>query len=243
MKTKKNILFCTLWILAALTISGCTQKAPTLDDDGYRALIDLLTTERSPENETQKSTDTDTEAATKEPKQTQAETTEPTSDETTEPASEEASEPLTEAPSSKNSVEPITQPATESVTTVTVAPPQPAAPFVYRPDYFYSSTYYTTADSLVFSPQEIYFEGESLHAIMYIYNGHATTAANIHDVYLSFDNGITAIAAASFDSLSGCAIAPHCYVLWEFIFPAEGVFLRNTNLGSVNTTYRSSYTY
>lgn len=128
---------------------------------------------------------------------------------------------------------------------------QPSTVIVYQyvepPSYAYTSHFfsntYHTGNNLVFSPREIYFADGSLHAIMYIYNGHPTWATNIHDVYLSFDNGQTAIATATFGSLNDLNIAPYCYVLWEFTIPSNGVFLYNTNLNNINTTYRSSYTY
>lgn len=239
-----------LCLLTIFLLCGCSKSADTDSTSGYLSLNDLLTTERSSENSTR-------ETPTKEdtPKETVSETT-AADEESTEAsdsdtqntyvenipsrttASKEDNDTETESDDSRDN--PTSAAATESEKVIIY---QYIEVPVMPNDYFFCDTWHHQDNTLVFSPRELYYSNGALHATMYIYNGHNTTATNIHDIYLSFDNGTTAIAAANFDVLNGCSIAPGCYVLWDFTFPPDAVYLKNTDLRSINTTYESTYNY
>ncbi len=243
-----------LCLLLIFLLCGCSKNTDTEPTDDYLSLNDLLTTERSTENSTRESQTKEavTEATTKEA------VTEATaaSEESTEDSDSDAKktyvesipsrttasseDSATEAKSDDSRDNPTSAAATESEKVIIY---QYIEVPVVPNDYFFCDTWHHQDNTLVFSPRELYYSNGTLHATMYLYNGHNTTATNIHDIYLSFDNGTTAIAAANFDVLNGCSIAPGCYVLWDFTFPPNAVYLKNTDLRSINTTYESTYNY
>lgn len=243
---KYRLVFCLLIIFL---ICGCSKKDEN-EADGYLSLSELLATERSTENGTKAEPATRESSAREEvtTAATEAETSDSRTYVETVPSRTVAATDEEVTISSSDDKKPENTTVPDNTPTAT---PEPEKVIVYQyvevpvtpKDYFFCDTWTHHENTLVFSPREIYYSNGSLHATMYVYNGHNTTATNIHDVYLSFDNGTTAIAAANFDILKGCSIAPGCYVLWDFIFPPEAVYLKNTDLCSINTTYESTYNY
>lgn len=238
---KCRLLFCFLVIFL---MCGCSNET----DGGYRSLSDLMTTERSTENDTEAETVTEDES-TEETSANEEDTSGADTDTAKTYVDVVPSRPQSADEEDTSSAEDDSD--SENTTDSAVPAKEPEKIIIYQyvevpvlpNDYFFSEDFSHRDNTLVFSPREIFYSNGKLYATMYVYNGHDTTATDIRDIYLSFDNGTTAIAAANFDFLSGCSIAPDCYVLWEFIFPAEAVFLNNTNLHNINTTYKSTYTY
>lgn len=242
---KYRLVFCLLIIFL---ICGCSKDEEKEGDD-YLSLSELLATQRSTENGT-KAEPVTMESSAREEVTMESSTREEVTMEssTREEVTMESSAQEEVTMESSDDKKPETTTVLHNVPT---AAPEPEKVVVYQyvevpvtpRDYFFCDTWVHHENTLVFSPREIYYSNGSLHATMYVYNGHDTTATNIHDIYLSFDNGTTSIATANFDILNGCSIDPGCYVLWDFTFPPEAVHLKNTDLCSINTTYKSTYNY
>lgn len=247
MGCKKIFIISTLFILV---LAGCTKKET--DDDGYKSLNDLLATERSVDNdksteETGKNIETDAISETFSDNPTENDTISqilPSEDAGTADShkDEESSEKQTETEIIQLMTEERTDSESPEAETVIVYKYVEVPAAVSAVTHFYSDSYNTASNSLVFSPHEIYYNNGNLYATMYVYNGHETTAGNIKNVTLTFSNGDT-IASAVFGNLDGCTIAPHSYVLWDFIFPSDGTFIKNADMNSINTTYKCNYSY
>lgn len=248
---KKIIIISALFVFI---LAGCGKNET--EDDGYKSLSDLLATERSVENdesmaETSKNTEADTisgtmadntkenvtEKASTSPNGTltENETNESHNDETS--YDKQTADEIVPLPAEADANSEQSEPETIIVYKYVEVPATAASV-----THFYSDSYNTASNSLVFSPREIYYNNGVLYATMYVYNGHATTADNIKNVTLTFSNGDT-IASAVFDALDGCTIAPHSYVLWNFTFPSDGIFIKNAEMSSINTTYKCNYSY
>ncbi|MDF2537371.1 MAG: hypothetical protein K0S76_392 [Herbinix sp.] len=113
----------------------------------------------------------------------------------------------------------------------------------YGTDYFYSENYTTTEDDLMFSPQEVYYDGGKLIAVMYIYNGKDTSVFNIVDLEIIIGNGIDIYADGFFTAVEGAEIPPHDYITWTFEFNEDAVLLQDADLSYLDTTANFSYSY
>jgi SLAP domain-containing protein len=253
----KHLKLFIIFSLMFLLTCGCGKEASE-EDDAYLALNDLLTTQRSTDDSTtaESTEDSDTKASDETDSESPDEQTNASSDEAEKEQTDEAGtqQPAKDTQTVTEEIQPYTSASSETTASEKESAStavQPETVIVYRyievertqVTHFVSDTYQTGVNTVVFSPHEIYYSNGTLHATMYIYNGHATPVSGIRNVYLSFDNGTTAIASADFDNLSGCSIAPGCYVLWDFTFPSDTVYLTNADLKSINTTYRSVYNY
>lgn len=236
-----RFLFC---MIIVCFLCGCSKKE---QQDEYLSLNELLATERSVENitkEVQQTSETVTDSTKEESTKEEATKEEDITKDSKESTSSETSDDnlyIESVPLHSSTIESTKEPVVKPTQSAVSATPVRVE--TIPSDYFYSDSYQTSVNTLVFSPHELYYENGKLHATMYVYNGHNTPATNIHNIYLSFDNGHTAIAEANFGTMEGCSIAPNCYVLWNFTFPNDGVYLNNSNLLNINTTYETTYNY
>lgn len=111
------------------------------------------------------------------------------------------------------------------------------------PEGFYSDTYSVAADDVMISPKEVYFNGKSLIAEMYVYNDKNVELSNLRDINIEIENNGVVIASANFDSMEGAVIPPKSYIVWTFEFGPDTIMNFNADLSYLKTIFSVSYDY
>jgi SLAP domain-containing protein len=110
-------------------------------------------------------------------------------------------------------------------------------------NYFYTDTYSTAENDLMFSPQEVYYEDGKLIAVMYVYNGKDVEVFDITDIELTIGYGGEEYASGYFTSMENAVIDAKSYITWRFEFTEDAVKIQDADLTTLDTTATFTYSY
>jgi len=116
--------------------------------------------------------------------------------------------------------------------------------FIPPPNVFERFSPDMNINCITFTPHRVWYENGDLIAEMFIHNGYPSTAYNIREILIEFQNEDGVIAEANFGAMQNACVGSGQYIIWTFTFGSDCVSNDDADLtGWLRWRTSSRYNY